>query len=98
MSKVVETTTRRIGLADALVYPDELEAELQHTLATLADVDQAYEQRRVMLERRSISQGQKKRLRAEVDMLHRKDREPLVLRLADLHYRKMRATLFRTVH
>jgi hypothetical protein len=64
----------------------------------LADVDRAYDQRREAIKRSPIPIVQKKRLRAEVDSLHRKDREPLVLRLADLHYRMMRASLFRTIH
>ena len=86
------------NLTGAPVYPDDLEAELQETLATLADVDHAYEQRRNMLDRWSGSEAKKDRVRAELESLHKKEREPLVLRLADLHYRIMRVTMFRTLH
>jgi hypothetical protein len=64
----------------------------------LADVDRVYEQRREAIKKAPITILQKKRLRSEVDSLHRKDREPLVLKLADYHYRKMRASLFKTMH
>jgi hypothetical protein len=97
MSKIVETT-RRVSVPDSPVYPEDVEAAIQETLAILADVDRDYDQRREAIKKSSISIVQKKRLRVEVDGLHRKDREPLVLRLADLHYRLVRATLFRTLH
>jgi hypothetical protein len=82
----------------APVYPADLEAAMQETLATLADVDLAYEQHRKMLDGWSGSKTQRERLRAESDVLHKKEREPLVMRLADLHDRISRLTLLRTLH
>jgi hypothetical protein len=98
MAKTVHAAFPTHQLSTAPVHCDDLEEALQNTLAMLADVDHAYEQRRTLLEKRSMSLGQRKRVHEEINKLHQKDREPLVLRLADLHYRKMRVTLFRTVH
>jgi hypothetical protein len=98
MSKVVHATSRHPDHAGALVHSDELEAAIQDVLVKLAEVDLAHKARQAVLEKRSLSQGQKTRLRANLEALHRKHREPLVLRLADLHYRIVRTTLFRSVH
>jgi hypothetical protein len=97
MSKILETT-RRVSFPEKPVHPEDVEAAIRDTLVILADIDRDYDQRREAIKKSSISIVQKKRLRAEVDSLHRQDREPLVLRLADLHYRIVRATLFRTLH
>jgi hypothetical protein len=98
MSKNIQTPAEPVTLPDTFVLTENLDAAIQDTLVMLANVDQAYEQRREAIKKSPITIVQKKRLRAEVDSLHRKDREPLVLRLADLHYRMMRASLFRTLH
>ena len=97
MSKVVQSA-RLIDVPFPRVYADDLEAAMEDTLAKLADIDRDYESRREALERWSGSVGQKRRLRAELENLHRHDRQPLVLRLADLHYRMMRLSMFRTLH
>jgi hypothetical protein len=81
-------------VSDTPVYPEELEAAIRSTLAKLAAVDVEYNARRVALHQRSLSQGQRLRLCAQLYDRHKKDREPLVLHLANLHYRMMRATLF----
>ena len=84
--------------ADAPFYPTDLEDALQETLAILADVELAYDKHRAMLDRWSGSAAQKARLSAELERLYQRDRQPLVMRLADLHERIRRVTLFRTVH
>jgi hypothetical protein len=76
------------------VYPEELEAAIRVRLADLAAIDHDYSERRSALSRRSLSQGQRTRLAARIDAEHKRSREPLVLHLADLHYRMVRATMF----
>ena len=98
MSKNVQITAQPLTLPDKPVLFEDLEGAIQDTLAMLADLDHSYELRREAIKKSSMPIVQKKRLRAEVDSLHRKDRQPLVLRLADLHYRMMRASLFETIH
>jgi hypothetical protein len=83
---------------DAPFYPTDLEDALQTTLATLADVEHAYQKHRTMLDTWSGSAEQKNRLRAEMESLYQKHRQALVMRLADLHERIRRVTMFRTIH
>ena len=83
---------------EAPVYSNDLENALQETLAMLADVELAYEKHRKMLDRWSGSAAQKARLSAELERLYQRDRQPLVMRLADLHERIRRVTPFRTLH
>jgi hypothetical protein len=59
--------------------------EMRDTLEALGYVDRAYGCCRIMLDRWSGSGPEKDRLRDWLDKFHRQDREPLVLRLADLH-------------
>jgi hypothetical protein len=80
------------------LYPDDLEGAIQDTLATLADIDCAYDERRSALWEWSGPQADKMRLLGEVDSLHRQEREPYVKRLAELHGRMVSMTLFRTKH
>jgi hypothetical protein len=80
---------------EARVYPIDLEDEMQSALATLADVELAYDKHRKMLDRWSGSAAQKACLSAELERLYQRDRQPLVMRLADLHER---ITPFRTLH
>jgi hypothetical protein len=82
----------------APVYPEELAAAIQETLATLADVEYLYEQRRKFVDEWTGPDAEKQILLDEVEVLHRRDREPLVLRLADLHERTLRLMLLRTIH
>ena len=76
------------------IYPEELEAAVRDALARLASVDRKYREHQAAIEQRALSKGQKARLRAQLDAKHKRDREPLVLLLANLHYRMMRATIF----
>jgi hypothetical protein len=83
---------------DAPFFPTDLEDALQTTLATLADVEHAYKKHRTMLDTWSGSAEQKSRLTAEMESLYQRHRQALVMRLADLHERIRRVTLFRTLH
>jgi hypothetical protein len=67
----------------------EISLEIERTLVALGHLDQVYGQYRTMLERWSGAAAQKERLRAQLEALHREDRVPLVIRLADLHERIM---------
>lgn len=66
-------------------YLDELDAVLQETVEILANVDGAYARRRVEIDHCAMSQSARMRLLAEVDDLQRRDREPWVLKLAELY-------------
>jgi hypothetical protein len=77
------------------VYPADLQDAMQDTLSKLADVDLNYKLRRELLGSRSVSDAKGERLRAELETLYHGERQPLVLRLADLHARMMRITLRR---
>jgi hypothetical protein len=83
---------------EARAYPNDLEDALQTTLSTLADVEHAYQKHRTMLDTWSGSAEQKNRLRAEMESLYQNHRQALVMRLADLHERIRRVTMFRTLH
>jgi hypothetical protein len=76
------------------VHGEELEAAIRHSLAKLAHVDLRYRDQSTALEKRSLSQGQKAALRTRLAAAHSREREPLVLQLANLHYRMMRAAIF----
>jgi hypothetical protein len=71
--------------------------EMKDALEALGHVDRAYGSYRVMLERWSGSTSEKDRLRDLLDRFHRQDREPFVVRLADLHD-QMRKTASETFH
>ena len=98
MSKNNQATVRSITGPDSPVYPEDIETAIQGTLTALAELDRTYEKRREAIKKSFVSVVQKRLLRANVDSLHRKERESYVLRLADLHYRRMRASLFKTFH
>ena len=57
------------------VYPEELERAIHVTLAQLAAVDHDFDEMRAALDRRSLSQGQRSRLRARLDAEHKKHRD-----------------------
>ncbi len=66
-------------------YSDELLAELQTTLAALADLEVQYEIDRERLEAWDGPEAIKKKFAAQLEERHQRDREPYVQRLADLH-------------
>jgi hypothetical protein len=79
----------------ATVHVEELEAKLAETLSILDDVEHVYQERLAQIERWDGTESQKERLNAELERVHQRAREPLVLRLADLHSRLMTVTLLR---
>jgi hypothetical protein len=85
-------------LTAANVYPDQLQTEIQCALATLADVECLYEQRRNRLDNSPVPESVRARLCDRLERRRQRDREPLVQRLAELHQRLISATMFRTLH
>ena len=71
----------------APIYPDDLEPALQDTLSILANIDAHYEGERERLAQWHGPASVKTRLAADLEEAHRKEREPHVLRLAELHRR-----------
>src|SRR5215203_762434 len=65
-------------------YPDELLPAMQSTLAALADLDLRFEIERDYLEEWSGPDEVKRRLTAALEAGWQRDREPVVLRLAQL--------------
>jgi len=72
---------------DAPVSRQDLEAELEMTLAILADFERAYEQLRKRVDNWSGPIKRKEHLRGQLEKLHRRDREEWCTRLAHLHNR-----------
>jgi hypothetical protein len=98
MPRAVNELWHSYSVPESPIYPADLEEAMQDTLWRLADVDLLYELRREMLDNCSGSESQTDRLRAEAEAVYQSERQPLVLRLADLHDRSMSVTLFRATH
>src|SRR5215213_5234802 len=81
--------------AVARTYPDDLGPLIQDELARLADVEARYEADLDRVLRRAKTTGVRDRAVRMLAERHRKDREPRVLRLAELHQRVMAITMFR---
>jgi hypothetical protein len=96
MPKIVARGAPR-QLAPDLIRCD-VESAMQDALAALADLERRYQERRASLERWADRGGAKQRLLQALEVLYRRDRQPLVQQLADLHQRMMSATMFRTLH
>jgi hypothetical protein len=73
-------------------YPSDLTPDIQRALATLADVETRYEIDRERVAQSSGPEGWKDRIRAALEARYRREREPLVRRLADLQ-REMTNTM-----
>jgi hypothetical protein len=97
MVEMAHTTKRRLRNTAASHLTD-IEDEIENALATLADLDQLYGSYRMMLERWSGPDSEKQSLSARLEVLHREDRQPLVMRLADLHEKMMTANDVVTLH
>ena len=80
---------------DPPMYPADLTTAMHAELAALADIEAGYEQRRHHLENWNGSQKMKQRVVREVEVRHKRDREPHVLRLGELYRRIMNLTMFR---
>ena len=72
------------GAPETPLYPDDLLPALQSTLAALADVETRYEIARDGLEDWSGPDDVKQHLMAELEADWQREREPVVLRLAQL--------------
>ena len=80
---------------NAPTYPADLTTAMQAELAALADIEADYATRRHDLETWTGSQKMKERIVREVEVRHKRDREPHVLRLGELYGRIMNLTMFR---
>jgi hypothetical protein len=81
---MADTWNRRDRTVELADHRDVLQ-EMKDMLEALGHIDREYGSCRVMLERWSGSPSEKDRLRDLMDRFHRRDREPFVVRLADLH-------------
>ena len=98
MPRAVNELSHGYSVPETPLYPADLEEAMQDTLWRLADVDLLYELRREMLDNCSGSESQTERLLEEAKVGYQCERQPLILRLADLHERMMSVTLFRSLH
>ena len=79
----------------AQTYPDDLGPLIQDKLARLADVEARYEADLDRVLRRAKTSRVRDRAVRMLAERHRREREPRVLRLAELHQRMMAVTMFR---
>ena len=84
-----------VHAGDTPIYPADLTIALQAELAALADINVHYEQRRHQLENWAGSQKLKERIVQEMEVRHKRDREPHVLRLGKLYESIINMTMFR---
>ena len=79
-----------VSVTQAPWYPNDLLAQLQTTLATLADIEMQYEADRKRLDTWAGPEVIKRKFAAQLEERRHQDREPYVQRLADLHGRMIR--------
>lgn len=79
----------------APTYPADLTLALHTELAALAAIDAEYADKQHRLETWAGPQEAKERLAREVEACRKRDREPHVLRLGELHERMMALTMFK---
>jgi hypothetical protein len=84
-----------VDASDAPTYPADLTIALQAELAALADIEADYAKKRHYLETWAGSQKMRERIVREVEVRHKRVREPHVLRLGELYGRIMNLTMFR---
>jgi hypothetical protein len=77
---------------------DELQAQVRDTLSIFADLENAFQARRAQIDQWNATERQKKRLHGELERVHDRARELLVLRLADLHSKLIHVTMLGPVH
>ena len=78
-------------------YPDDLVAELQVTLAALADVEVRHDIDRESLEAWEGPDAIKRHFLAQLEERHQREREALAKGLARLQYRVMRIMIFEDI-
>jgi hypothetical protein len=79
--------TRATGSSPVPLYPSDLLPEMQSLLAALADIETCYEIACERLEQGLVTQDEKQRLRAELETVWQRGREPVVQRLGQLQTR-----------
>ena len=98
MPRAVNKLSHGYSVPEMPLYPADLEEAMQDTLSSLADVDLIYDLGRKMLDNWLVSEPQTERLLEEAKVVYQCERQPLIMRLADLHERMMSVTLFRAIH
>jgi hypothetical protein len=79
-----DAATRATGSSPVSIYPSDLLPQLPKLPAALADIETRYEMERERLEQGSGTEDEKQRLRAELETVWQRDREPIARRLAQL--------------
>jgi hypothetical protein len=77
---------------------DEVQAQIGDALSIFADLENALHARRTQIEQWNATEHQKERLHAELERVHDRARELLVLRLSDLHSRLLHVTMLEPGH
>src|SRR5690349_7958679 len=98
MPRHAASTLSSADVSNPPTYPADLTIALQAELSMLAAIDADYAERRQRLERWGGPQKMKERLAREVGVCHKRDRQPNVLRLGELHERIMNLTMFQGLH
>jgi len=95
MAKHSSSSPTLEGAGPALFETDDLTCAIQAELMALAAIDADYAHKQHRLETWAGPQESKERLAREVEACHRRDRQPHVLRLAELHECLMALTQFK---
>ena len=95
MAKHSASWPTRDGTGSAPFGTDDLTCAMRVELAALAAIDAEYAQRQHRLETWAGPQETKERLAREAEACRTRDRQPHVLRLAELHERIMALTQFK---
>jgi len=97
MSKLPTTgLPHSVGSSD--IHAGSWEHAIEAAISALRDIDARYERDRARVEKLANCAQTRTRLLDELKRRHRKDREPYVLHLADVHQRRMTVALTRLVH
>jgi hypothetical protein len=97
MAKLSTTDLPR-SLAPADIHAEGWEHALEAALSVLRGIDARYEQDRARIEKLGERGQARTRRLLELDLRHRKDREPYVLHLAEIHQRVMDMRLWQPIH
>jgi hypothetical protein len=95
-NSVKHTALSMRPLADPATYPEDLTLAIQDELAMLADLDAVYEDQCRRLADWAGPDTDRDRLASQLEAAHKRDREPHVLRLGELHQQVMALTLSRS--
>jgi hypothetical protein len=72
---------------------DELQQKIRETLSLFANVESAVQARRAQIDQWNATEHEKKRLHGELERVHQRAHEILVLRLDDLHSELLHLTM-----